>query len=245
MNGVHDMGGMHGFGSVDVDDDAAFHDEWEKAVYGVEKLLRYQSVYGVDRKRHAVERIDPATYLGVSYFERWALAAEKLLLETGTITEDELETAMERHGGTGTLDVSPADVDVDADTDDELVDLVHETFRADASYDRDPVEPAFEAGDDVVVRNDHPEGHTRCPRYVRRARGTIDTVQGTYVVPDEAAHGSEAAEPLYAVRFEAEELWGDDTDGDAVYIDLWERYLRPADETGTEAETTRSETERE
>jgi hypothetical protein len=27
MNGIHDMGGMHGFGPVPVDDDARFHAE--------------------------------------------------------------------------------------------------------------------------------------------------------------------------------------------------------------------------
>jgi nitrile hydratase len=225
MNGIHDMGGMHGFGTVDVEDDAAFHDEWEKAVFGVEKLLRYQSMYGVDEKRHAVERIDPSTYLDASYFERWSLAAEKLLLETGTITAEELLAAIENHDGTELFDIDRED----AAADDDLVELANEAFRSDAAYDREPVEPAFEAGSSVVVRNDHPDGHTRCPRYVRRARGTVDAVQGTYVVPDEAAHGTEVAEPLYSVRFEAEELWNDDTDGDAVYIDLWERYLEPGD----------------
>ncbi len=227
MNGVHDMGGMHGFGSVDVDDDAAFHDEWEMAVFAVEKLLRYQSIYEVDRKRHALERLDPVTYLEASYFERWALGAEKLLLETGTITEDEYREAVESHDGTGLFEFDPAS----ESGDEALVDLVHETFGSDAAYDRDPVEPQFEAGSEIVVRNDHPSGHTRCPRYVRRASGTIDSVLGTYVVPDEAAHGTEVAEPLYSVRFEAAELWNDDTDGDAVYIDLWERYLDAADDT--------------
>ncbi len=227
MNGVHDMGGMHGFGPVDVDDDAAFHDEWEKAVFGVEKLLRYQSIYGVDEKRHALERFDPVTYLDSSYFERWALGSETLLLETGTITEDELSAAIEAHDGSGLFELD--DSETDRDRVDELVELVHEAFRSDASFERDPVEPQFDAGDAIVVRNDHPAGHTRCPRYVRRARGTIHEVQGTHVVPDEAAHGTEVAEPLYSVRFEATELWNDDTDGDAVYIDLWERYLNPAD----------------
>lgn len=228
MNGVHDMGGMHGFGPVDVDDDAAFHDEWEKAVFAVEKLLRYQSVYGVDEKRHALERLDPVTYLDASYFERWALGSEKLLLETDTIAEREFADAIERHDGTGLFDLDRSDSD---SSEDELVELVHEAFRADASHDRDPVEPRFEAGDAVVVRNDHPAGHTRCPRYVRRTRGTIESVQGTHVVPDEAAHGSEVAEPLYSVRFEASDLWSDDTDGDAVYIDLWERYLEATHES--------------
>ncbi|ESS10383.1 MAG: nitrile hydratase, beta subunit [uncultured archaeon A07HR60] len=240
MDGVHDVGGMHGFGSVDTDDDAAFHDDWEKAVFAVEKLLRYQSIYGVDKKRHALERLDPATYLDVSYFERWALGSEKLLLETDTISAQELESAREAHDGTGLFDHDHEHDEPDA-PDSNLVGLVNETFRTDAAYDREPVEPEFEVGCDVIVRNDHPDGHTRCPGYARRAQGTIDAVQGTYAVPDEVAHGTEAAEPLYSVRFEAAELWNDDTDsdtdgdGDTVHIDLWERYLRPV-ETPIEGE---------
>lgn len=225
MNGVHDMGGMHGFGTVDADD-AAFHDDWDRAVFAVEKLLRYQSIYGVDEKRHAIERIEPSIYLDASYFERWAMGSETLLLETGTIAERELEDAIERHDGTGLFDEDRSESET---ADDDLVELVHEGFGRDAAYDRDPIEPQFEPDTVVVVRNDHPAGHTRCPRYVRRTRGTIESVRGTYVVPDEAAHGEEATEPLYSVRFEAADLWNDDTDGDVVYVDLWERYLEAAD----------------
>jgi nitrile hydratase subunit beta len=34
MNGVHDMGGMHGFGPVERDE-AAFHAEWEERVHAL------------------------------------------------------------------------------------------------------------------------------------------------------------------------------------------------------------------
>ncbi|WP_331232397.1 nitrile hydratase subunit beta [Natronorarus salvus] len=226
MNGIHDMGGMHGFGEIDVDD-ASFHDDWERAVFAVEKLLRYQSIYGIDEKRHAIERIDPETYLNVSYFERWALGSETLLLENGTIDQNELRAAVNRGDGINLVD----DRATDRSGDGELVKLTRDGFRQDAAYDRDPIEPQYNLGMRVVVRNDHPAGHTRCPRYVRRARGTIEDVRGTYVVPDEAAHGEEVAEPLYAVRFNANDLWNDDTDGDAIYVDLWERHLKRASET--------------
>lgn len=36
MNGVHDIGGMHGFGTVDtVQDDELFHEPWEARAFGV------------------------------------------------------------------------------------------------------------------------------------------------------------------------------------------------------------------
>lgn len=222
MNGIHDMGGMHGFGAVDVGDDAPFHGDWDRAVFAVEKLLRYQSVYGVDEKRHAIERIDPTTYLKASYYERWAIGAETLLRETGTVQDHELEAAIDDHDCTGPLNI---DRDEDKSAADNLVETVHEEFRQDANYDRDSVEPQFESGTEVVVRNDHPSGHTRCPRYVRRAKGIIESVRGTYVVPDDAVRGEEVAEPLYGVRFDTTDLWNDGTDGDTIHVDLWERYL--------------------
>lgn len=229
MNGVHDMGGMHGFGAVDVEDDAQFHADWERVTFAVDKVLRSQGLVNVDEKRHAIERLDPATYLGSSYFERWIAAWETMLVEEGLATEDEIRAALAA--------VEAAADPVAAVPDRRDPDLVEETrssFESDASFDREPQEPRFDAGDEVVVRNVHPEGHTRCPRYVRRARGDVETVRGTFVCPDESAHGNEdVAEPLYSVRFRADELWGPDaeTDDDSVYVDLWERYLDPADDT--------------
>jgi nitrile hydratase len=49
------------------------------------------------------------------------------------------------------------------------------------------------------------------------------------VFPDTNAHGQgEQAQPLYSVRFDARELWGESAEpNQAVHIDLWESYLRP------------------
>jgi nitrile hydratase len=82
----------------------------------------------------------------------------------------------------------------------------------------------------VVARNVHPVGHTRLPRYVRGRRGVIHRFQGVYVTPDTLAHGQgEQAQPMYSVRFEADELWSASAEPrGAVYLDLWESYLEPA-----------------
>lgn len=220
MDGVHDMGGMHGFGAVP-DDDAAFHADWERVVYGMDKIAKTEGLFNVDEKRHAIERMEPDHYLAAPYFERWLDGFERLLLEKGHVTDDELAAARER--------VAAADAPESAVPEREdaaLVAAVREAFETDAAFDREPQEPAFSTGDAVVVRNDHPEGHTRCPRYVRRATGEIAAVQGTYVLPDASAHGEERAEPLYSVRFSATELWGPDREADdAIHVDLWESYL--------------------
>ncbi|MEF8790421.1 MAG: nitrile hydratase subunit beta [Haloarculaceae archaeon] len=220
MDGVHDMGGMHGFGPVP-EDDAQFHAEWERAVYGMDKIAKAEGTFNIDEKRHAIERMDPAEYLGSTYFERWLDGLERLLVEKGHVTEAELEAARER-----VADAEDPEAIVPEREDEALVRAVREAFAADSDFEREGPDPSFEPGDPVRVRNDHPAGHTRSPRYVRRAEGEVVSVHGTHVLPDASAHGEERAEPLYSVRFDAAELWGPDREADdAVHVDLWESYL--------------------
>lgn len=79
MNGIHDMGGMHGFGQVTVEqDEPVFHERWE----GVVRALMSKTVgryYHLDEFRHAIERMPPAGYLEAGYYERWLHALETLL----------------------------------------------------------------------------------------------------------------------------------------------------------------------
>jgi nitrile hydratase len=222
MNGVHDMGGDHGFGAVPVDDTAGFHTDWERTVYGMDKLAKATGLFNIDEKRHGIERMAPADYLGSAYFERWLDALERLAVEKGVVTEADLEAA--REGAESPASTNP-----------ELVSLIREGFETPSDFERSGAVPEFEVGDDVRVRNINPEGHTRCPRYARRARGEIHDLHGNHVFPDESAHGEEAARPLYTVAFEATELWGPDAEAasDTVHIDLWEPYLQP-DDGGTQ-----------
>ena len=220
MDGVHDMGGMHGFGPVP-DDDAQFHADWERAVYGMDKVAKAEGWFNIDEKRHAIERMDPADYLGSTYFERWLDGLERLLVEKGHVTEAEIEAARADLEG-----VADPDAAVPEREDEALVRAVREAFAADSDFEREGPEPSFEVGDPVRVRNDHPGGHTRCPRYVRRTEGEVVAFNGTHVLPDASAHGEERAEPLYTVGFDAAELWGPDREADdTVHVDLWESYL--------------------
>ena len=81
------------------------------------------------------------------------------------------------------------------------------------------------------VRNVHPIGHTRCPRYIRGKAGTVVRNDVIASVPDIEAHaGSHRRnEPTYSVAFDAAELWGADGEpGVTIHVDLWDSYLEPA-----------------
>lgn len=219
MDGIHDLGGMHGFGDVPLDD-ASFHADWERKVFAMNRLLSTQGLYEVDEYRHAVERMDPADYLDSTYFERWLAGLETLLVEKDVLTTEEIAERTERIA---------AGESVPDDGHPDLLRVAQDAFEGDRRSEREPEVPSFAPGDEVVVRNNSPAGHTRVPRYVRRAHGTVQKLQGTFPLPDAVVRGEDEPEPVYSVRFTARELWGvEHAEADALCIDMWESYIEAA-----------------
>jgi nitrile hydratase subunit beta len=81
----------------------------------------------------------------------------------------------------------------------------------------------FAPGDRVRARSVDADGHTRLPRYARGHVGEVLEVRATWSLPDAAVRGVSRAEPVYAVRFGAADLWG--SGSHSVILDLWESYL--------------------
>jgi hypothetical protein len=103
MNGAHDMGGMHGFGPVVVEDDEpVFHADWERTTASTMMALFSSGRFAVDQMRRNIELQDPATYLAQSYYERWLVALEKLLtrglFSEATLHQRVSELAARPHG---------------------------------------------------------------------------------------------------------------------------------------------------
>ena len=91
MDGIADMGGMHGFGQVDrTDDNGTFHAEWERRILGITFSVLGAGLFNVDEIRRATESVDPLTYLKTTYYERWLYSTEDLLKEKGAFTASEL-----------------------------------------------------------------------------------------------------------------------------------------------------------
>ena len=85
MDGVHDMGGMHGFGKVEPEpNEPVFHAPWEGRTYAINRALGYTGIWTIDETRAGIERLPPAVYLGSSYYRKWELRLENLLVEKGT-----------------------------------------------------------------------------------------------------------------------------------------------------------------
>lgn len=231
MNGVHDLGGMHGFGPVVREaNEPVFHADWERWTFRLAAALFARRSLKVDELRHSIERMAPAEYLTTTYYEHWLIGIERLLLEKGIVTAAEVEAAQQRlrDGPAITPGAAqpPAKPTGNGAGESQQASLAPPTadLRHDPSY-----VPRFHQGDRVVARNLNPESHTRLPRYARGKRGVIREDWGVFAFPDTYAHGRGAnPQHCYAVEFNARELWGEDhSEADQVCIDLWEDYLEP------------------
>ncbi len=219
MNGIHDLGGMHGFGPVEREEgEPLFHAEWERRVFGMLTSTAIGIGFSIDEFRSHIENMGAAHYLETSYYEHWLHAIEVLTVLRGGVSADELAAGHVAEPGAGPAPLQPEGVPKV---------LAH---RLAGRVDLDGPAP-FAVGDRVRARNLHPEDHTRLPRYVRGHVGRIDRVHGGFVFPDTVARrAGDKPQFCYSVRFDADELWGPDAGGrGAVYVDLFDDYLEPAD----------------
>ena len=93
MNGIHDMGGMHGMGPVQPEaNEPVFHHPWEGRVYAMSRALGFWRKWNIDTGRFYIELIPPAEYLRMSYYEKWFTRNVALLIKTGVVTREEIET---------------------------------------------------------------------------------------------------------------------------------------------------------
>lgn len=218
MNGVHDMGGMHGMGPVVAEkNEPVFHAIWESRLFAMRRGAAAWGKWNIDASRFAVERVAPSEQLQASYFARQYIAFAKLLVERGLVTADEMATGRPTPGQPKltpplTLDKVTVMVSKGSPTNREI-----------------KITPRLREGQAVRTRQIHPTTHTRLPRYARGRTGTIIRDHGVFVFPDTNCQFlGEKPQHLYSVRFAARELWGEQAEPqDSVYLDLWDDYLDP------------------
>lgn len=222
MNGIHDMGGMHGMGPIHPEDqktEPVFHERWEARVYALTRAIGAWRKWNIDTGRFHIEMIPPAEYLRMSYYEKWFTRMVTLAIKTGLVTRQEVETGKAAEGSPKmTPALRPERVPQMA-------------LNRNIPSAKDPsIPPRFRVGQTVRAKNINPEGHTRLPRYARGRTGYIDRDHGVYVFPDTSAHGlGDCRQHVYSVRFSARELWGEQASPrDSVYIDLWDDHLEHA-----------------
>lgn len=207
VDGVHDMGGFHGFGRVETTNESTFKSEAEKRVYAMNMLSLMQRVYNIDKTRFYMENVPPADYLWGNYWERWLGMVERLYAEAG----------VSQAGGAteipGLAKIAP-----------EAVWTLFKTQR----MPRPPElpEPLYTVGDIVRMKCDSVPTHTRLPRFVRGRSGRIERYLGIFRFADAFASDRVEHHHVYSVRFTGEEMWG--VGGEAntsVQIEIYEPYV--------------------
>lgn len=229
MNGIHDMGGLHGSGPVKVDpNEPVFVTRWGSRVFCMTQVIDRLGVWNLDEHRHEIELMRPQDYLEWGYYGRWMFAMERILNRRNILTSAEINRRVDELSA-GLKHLSPPE------NEGRNWPLKDEDKVRWGAWRKDvQVTPQFSVGQQVRVRNIHPPGHTRVTNYTRGKVGVIHRVDGqAWVFPDTRAHyRGENLQPVYNVRFSAQTLWGEEH-AEAnlfVYIDLSENHLEAAAE---------------
>ncbi len=218
MNGIHDMGGMDGFGPVQPEQkEPVFHTKWEGEVMAVSRVMGAIGAWNIDQGRYGIEMLPPQLYL-TSYYRRWLERCERNMVKYGYADADEIAAGHSLRPGKA----PPRGKFT-------LEDVPRTGKRG--TFTRPASTPArFAIGDRVLARNTHPKTHTRLPRYVRGHVGEVVRLHGCHVFPDTVAMGQgEHPQWLYTVQFNGRDLWGADGDPTLkVSVEAFEPYLEPA-----------------
>jgi nitrile hydratase subunit beta len=215
VDGIHDLGGMQGFGHVqELTGSPPFEHPWEGKAFAIGVLAIRVAGANLHAFRHAIERVPPSEYLR-GYWNRWTTGTQLMMEDSGILTGEQVRARAARLSGQDVPE-PPAPEPHKPQMASGGAGNLRQVDRA----------PAFKVGDRVRVADLHPDGHTRLPRYVRRRTGTVRAVRPGAVFPDSAAHFvGENPQHCYAVEFGSRDLWGPDAEPFRLCIDLFEPYL--------------------
>ena len=218
MDGIHDMGGMHGFGKVEPEkNEPVFHDKWEGRTFALNRAMGYTGVWTIDQTRAGIEQLPPEVYLSSSYYRKWAIRMENLIVALGLADADEVAAGHAlRPGKALKRKLTAADVP---------------NSLSRGSFSRPANAPARIPGGRPGAHQEHSSGDAHasaalCARQGRRDRSVARLSRVSRYGRNR--QGRKSAMALYrAVR--RPRTLGRDTDPSLkVSIDAFEPYLEPA-----------------
>ena len=216
-----DLGGTTGHGPIEYEPEGVvFHHEWQAKALALTLAAGAPGGWNIDMSRAARETLPD--YADLSYFQIWTAGLERLLVDGGVVTAEEVEAGHSLAPGDSSRNVLAAD---------QVAAAMARGGPAERSVD---VLASFAVGDRVRTRAGRVDHHTRLPAYVAGHVGMIEKVHGAHVLPDTNAHGlGEQPEWLYTVVFDACDLWDEAPPGQRVSVDAWESYLSLVDGAGS------------
>jgi nitrile hydratase subunit beta len=222
MDGIHDLGGMQGFGPVYIEvDEPVFHHEWEKRVFALALAAPFVVEFGDDQFRRQIEHLSPKQYLNSSYYQLWLEGMINQLKECDAISDQELIQS---------AGISPLPKKFDSNNQaqaDSLQEIVEAGISQAMPEATGPCR--FSIGDTIITRDHIDSVHTRLPQYARGKPGEVIAERGMFTFADSnSADYVPKPQMLYCIEFLAVDLWGDEGQpGDTLCLDLWDDYLEP------------------
>ena len=210
MDGIHDLGGMEGFGAIAAEEEEpTFHEPWGVTAFALNLLsIGVLRPTTPTRYRHAIERMPPARYLTARYYERVLTGVASLLVEKGRVTPAGARATRRRRFPPGASRRAGS--------------------RAREGSRRRPTLRGWRSR---ASERDPPVGaHAGSPLRPRR-NGRRTPRRAAVLVPRHVGHGlPRRKEATYHVEFAARDLWAEAAGPrESVIVDLWETYLEPAD----------------
>ena len=89
MSAVHDMGGRPNDEPIDRSEHILM--DWERRTNALVGVLRERRLINTDELRRGIEEIPPREYESLTYYERWSASVERLLVEKGLLTTEEID----------------------------------------------------------------------------------------------------------------------------------------------------------
>ncbi len=230
----HNLGGLESLGPVNFEK-RVFVEAWEKRIFGIHVammgLSNHLPVSSVPTKfksgwtwadlRKGAEAMNPFEYFKFRYYEKWLGGISGFFVSNGYISHEDLEekttvylekpdTPLPSGGNTGI---------------DEQV--LHYLRVGDSPLRETDATPKYQVGDTVLIKDCPPAEHTRLPGYLRDKKGVVESVYpGAYTYFCSTADGLGAPMPVYCVRFDPVELWGEKAEDKSVmYSDIFEIYI--------------------
>lgn len=216
MDGIHDMGGMQGWGTVRIDPaEPVFAQTWHGRAFALGLASMGASGTNLDAFRHGLERLHPVDYLVDGYYGRWLSCAELLCVDSGVLAPGAVDARARRLRGEAVQEPT-----------DSTVCKPQYARGGPGSLRKIEAAPAFAVGKAVRAKTFRKPGHTRLPAYIRGHVGVISAVRPASVLPDSNAHfRGEEPQHVYTVEFKPAELWGDGAEASTLFIDMFESYL--------------------
>ena len=230
----HNLGGIEALGPINFEK-RVFVEPWEERIFGIHVAMmglsnhlpiesvptKFNSEWTWADLRKGAEAMHPFEYFKYRYYEKWLGGISGFFVGAGYITEQELEARSKEY-------LASPDAPLPTGGETGIDEQVIKYLRVGDSPKREiDAKPKFALGDKVLIKDLPPTDHTRLPGYLRDKPGVVTTVyDDTYTYFCKTADGLGEPMPVYCVRFDPVDIWGEMAEGKAyVYADIFETYI--------------------